>query len=129
MGGVMAVVGLTFSMLAIRLMMMVENTQIVVVGVLGQQLPKKPRAIVFAIGEKKFYLLKMGITLFVKISSLIFVLQEMYIEKNVQGAASTMMTTIMTSNKMVGNTATKYTKHAVRGVKKRVVHHYNTRKR
>ena len=125
----MAVIAITFSMVAIRLMMVVENAQIVVVGVIGQQLPKKHKAIVFAIGTKKFYMLKICIAFFVKISLLIFLLQEMEMEKTVQGAASTMMNTILTSNKVIGDAATKYTKHAVKNVKIRVAHHYNGRKR
>jgi hypothetical protein len=128
-GSVIAIIGLTFSMVAIRLMMVIENAQVVVVGVIGQQLPKKHKAIVFAIGAKKFYVLKICIVFFGKISSLIFVLQEMEIEKTVQGAASTMMNTILISNKMVSDAATKYTKHAVKKVKKRIAHHYNNRNR
>jgi hypothetical protein len=128
-GGIMAVIGLTFSMVAIRLMMVVENAQIVVVGVIGQQLPKKHKAIVFAIGTKKFYVLKIFIAFFVKISSLIFLLQEMEMEETVQVAASTMMNTVLTSNKMIGDAATKYTKHAVKNVKKRVAHPYNIQRR
>lgn len=122
-GGIMAVVGLAFSMVAIRLMMAVENTQIVIVGVIGQQLPKSNKVVAFAIGAKKFLMIKMGIVFFGKISSLIFLSQEMYIEKTVQGAASTMMNTIVASNK-ISNAATRYTKHAVRKVKKQVTHRY-----
>lgn len=122
-GGIMAVVGLAFSMVAIRLMMAVENTQIVIVDVIGQQLPKSNKVVAFAIGAKKFLMIKMGIVFFGKISSLIFLSQEMYIEKTVQGAASTMMNTIVASNK-ISNAATRYTKHAVRKVKKQVTHRY-----
>jgi hypothetical protein len=122
-GGIMAVVGLAFSMIAIRLMMAIENTQVVIVGVIGQQLPKSNKVVAFAIGAKKFLMIKMGIVFFGKVSSLIFLLQEMYIEKTVQGAASTMMNTIVASNK-ISNAATRYTKHAVRKVKKQVTHRY-----
>jgi hypothetical protein len=124
-GGVIALVGLTFSILAIRLMMVVENAQIVVVGVIGQHLPKKQKAIVFAIGTKKFYILKIGIAIFGRISSLIFLLQEMEIEKTVQGAASIMMSTILIPNKTISNVATKYTRHAVKKVKNGVAYRYN----
>jgi hypothetical protein len=53
----------------------------------------------------------------------------MEMEETVQVAASTMMNTVLTSNKMIGDAATKYTKHAVKNVKKRVVHPYNIQKR
>jgi hypothetical protein len=125
-GGVIALVGLTFSILAIRLMMVVENAQIVVVGVIGQQLPKKQKAIVFAIGTKKFHILKIGIAIFERISSLIFLLQEMELEKTVQGAASIMMSTILTSNKTISNVAAKYTRHAVKKMKNGVAYRYTS---
>lgn len=124
-GGIIAVVGLTFSMLAIRLMMVLENAQVVVVGVIGNQLPKKQKAIIIGMGTKKLFILKIGVTFFERISSLIFVLQEMEIEKTVQGAASTMMHTILISNRIIGDAATKYTKHAVKRMKKKVAYRYN----
>jgi hypothetical protein len=122
--GIMAVVGLAFSMVAIRLMMVVENTQIVIVGVVGRQLPRKSgRVVAFTIGDKKFFMLKVGIIFFGKISTLIFLMQEMYLEKTVQGAASTMMNTIVSSNKVITRAATN-TRHAARKVKKKAHHYY-----
>ena len=95
---------------------------IVVVGVIGQQLPKKQKALVFAMDAKKFYTLKIAIAFLERISSLIFLLQEMEIEKSVRGAASTMMITIIASNKTISNIAAKYAKYAVKKVKKRAAY-------
>lgn len=122
-GGIIAVVGLAFSMVAIRLMMVVENTQVVFVDVIGQQLPSRSKIVVFTLSAKKFFVLKVGIVFFGRISSLIFLAQEMYIEKTVQGAASTMMNTFVASNKIIARAATN-TKHAARKVKKRAHHYY-----
>jgi len=118
------VVGLAFSMVAIRLMMAVENTQVVIVDVVGRQLPRKSgRVVAFTMSAKKFFMLKVGIMFFGKISTLIFLTQEMYFEKTVQGAASTMMNTIVSSNKLITRAATN-TKHAARKVKKKAHHYY-----
>jgi hypothetical protein len=123
-GGMVEVVGLAFSMVAIRLMMAVENTQVVIVDVVGRQLPRKSgRVVAFTMSAKKFFMLKVGIMFFGKISTLIFLTQEMYFEKTVQGAASTMMNTIVSSNKLITRAATN-TKHAARKVKKKAHHYY-----
>ena len=118
------VVGLAFSMVAIRLMMAVENTQVVIVDVVGRQLPRKSgRVVALTISAKKFFMLKAGIMFFGKISTLIFLTQEMYFEKTVQGAASTMMNTIVSSNKLITRAASN-TRHAARKVKKKAHHYY-----
>jgi len=122
-GGIIAVVGLAFSMVAIRLMMVVESTQIVFVDVIGQQLPRKSSRLVILISAKKFFLLKIGIVFFGRISSLIFLAQEMYLEKTVQSAASTMMNTFVTSNKMISKAATN-TRYAAKKMKKKAHHYY-----
>lgn len=57
-GGIIAVVGLAFSMVAIRLMMVVENTQVVFVDVIGQQLPRKSSRIIVLISAKKVLCVK-----------------------------------------------------------------------
>ncbi len=101
MGGIVAVVGLACSMLTIRLMMVVENAQ-VIAGAVGQQLQKRPN-----MGARKFRALKAGIAFFGKISSLIFVVQDMYLEKTVQAAALTMMNTVLSSNKIVSQAIKK----------------------
>ncbi len=46
----------------------------------------------------------------------------MEIEKSVQGAASTMMITILTSNKTISKIAAKYAKYAVKKVNKRAAY-------
>lgn len=119
------VIGLAFSMIAIKMMMVVENAQVTIVGVIGQARPRKPKKVVaLAIGAKKFFMLKIGIVFFGRISGLIFLVQEMYAEKTVQAAAASMMNTIVVSNKIVGQAATRYTRHAARAVKKGVTHPY-----
>lgn len=124
-GSIVEVVGLAFSWVAIKLMMALENTQVTIVGAVGQARAKRPERIVaLAIGAKKFFVLKLGIVFFGRISALIFQVQEMYAEKTVQAAASSMMNTIVVSNKMIGRAATRYTRHAARAVKKGVAHPY-----
>ena len=126
--GVVEVIGLAFSMVAIRLMMAVENAQVTMTGTIGQRRPRKPQKFVaIALSTKKFFVLKVGIVFFGRISALIFMAQDMYAEKVVQGAASTMMNTIIVSNKMIGQAATRYTRHAAKAVKKGVTHHYYRR--
>ena len=44
--GVVEVIGLAFSMVAIRLMMAVENAQVTIAGTIGQRRPKKPQKVV-----------------------------------------------------------------------------------
>ncbi|HEV8386377.1 MAG TPA: hypothetical protein VGQ03_02030 [Nitrososphaera sp.] len=124
-GSVVEVVGLAFSMIAIRLMMVLENTQVTIVGAIGQARAKRPKRVVaLAMGAKKIFVLKVGIVFFGRISALIFQVQEMYAEKTVQAAASSMMNTIVVSNKMIGRAASRYTRHAARTVKKGVTHPY-----
>ena len=123
--GLVEVIGLVFSMVAIKLMMAVENTQVTIVGAIGQKKLRKPKKVTaLTIGTKKFFLLRLGIIFFGRISALIFLAQEMYAEKSVQAAASTMMNTIVVSNKMIGRAATRYTRHAAKAVRKGVTHPY-----
>ena len=129
-GSMVEVIGLAFSVIAIRLMMALENTQVTIVGAIGQARPRRPeRVVALAISAKKFFILKLGIVFFGRISALIFQVQEMYAEKVVQSAASSMMNTIVVSNKQIGRVATKYTKHAARAVKKGVTTPYYYRQR
>ncbi len=123
--GVVEVIGLAFSMIAIKLMMVVERSQVTIVGAIGQKRETKPKKVVaMTIGAKKFFILKLGIAFFGRISTLIFLAQEMYQEKTVQAAASTMMNTIVLSNKMIGRAASRYGKHAARAVRRGVTHPY-----
>ena len=124
-GSFVEVIGIAFSMIAIKLMIALESTQVTIVGAIGQAKPKRPEKVVaLAISAKKFFMLKLGILFFGRISALIFQVQEMYAEKSVQAAASTMMNTIVVSNKMLGHAASKYTRHAARAVRKGVTHPY-----
>jgi hypothetical protein len=110
-------------------MMAVESTQVTIVGAIGQRRPRRPQKIVaLTMGAKKFFMIRVGILFFGRISSLIFLVQEMYAERTVQAAASTVMNTIVVSNKMIGKAATRYTRHAARTVRKGVTHHYNQRR-
>lgn len=129
-GSMVEVIGIAFSMIAIKLMIALENTQVTIVGAIGQARPRRPeRVVAFAIGAKKFFVLKVGIVFFGKISALIFQVQEMYAEKSVQAAASSMMNTIVVSNKMIGRAASRYTRHAARTVKKGITHPYYRQRR
>lgn len=124
-GSVVEVIGLAFSVIAIRLMIALEKSQVTIVGAIGQAKSRRPQKVVaFAIGAKKFFVLKLGIVFFGRISALIFQVQEMYAEKTVQAAASSVMNTIVVSNKMIGQAATRYTRHAARAVRKGVTHPY-----
>lgn len=129
-GSVVEVIGIAFSMIAIKLMMALESTQVTIVGAIGQARPRRPeRVVALAAGAKKVFMLKVGIVFFGRISALIFQVQEMYAEKTVQAAASSMMNTIVVSNRMIGSAAHRYTKHAARTVKKGVTHPYVQRRR
>jgi hypothetical protein len=124
------VIGIAFSMIAIRLMMVLENTQITIGSAIAQARPKRPeRVVALAMGAKKVLVLRVGIIFFGRISALIFQVQEMYAEKTVQAAASSMMNTIVVSNRMLGKAATRYTRHAARTVKKGVTHPYYRHRR
>ena len=128
-GSMVEVIGIAFSMIAIRLMMVLENAQVTIVGAIGQARPRRSEKVVaLAMGAKKILVLKIGIVFFGRISALIFQVQEMYAEKTVQAAASSMMNTIIVSNKMFGKAATHYTRHAARTVKKGVTHPYRHRR-
>jgi hypothetical protein len=105
-----AFIGLVFSMVAIRLMRYAENAQVVIAGAIGQR-QLQNRVVAMTIGTRKFLMVKVGIAFFSKTSSLIFVLQEMYPERLVQGAALTVLKTTLVSNK-VKIAAKKHGRHA-----------------
>lgn len=110
-----AFIGLVFSMMAIRLMSYAENAQVVITGSIGQQLQN--RVVAMTIGTRKFLAVKVCIAFFTKTSSLIFILQEMYPERLVQGAAMTVLKTSLVSNK-VKVAAKKHGRHAVHRIRK-----------
>lgn len=100
-----ALVGLVFGMISIKLMSMVENAQIVVgrgvrkSGRLRQGL-QSDRVVAFAMSAHRLFFLRVGISFFGWISSLIFVVEAMYPEKVVEGAAFAMMKTVVLSNRI-----------------------------
>ena len=104
-----ALVGLVFGMIAIKLMSIVENAQIVVVkGVrksnrLRRESLKGIRSkkiVTFAISTHQLLFLRISISFFVRISSIIFIAEAMFPEKIVEGAAFAMMKTVVISNRI-----------------------------
>jgi hypothetical protein len=118
------ILGLVFGMISIKMMSMLENAQIVVVkGVrVGTRLGRKSRPapakkiVAFAMGTHKIFFLRIGILFFTRISSLIFAAEAMYPEKLVEGAALTMMKTVMISSRIRAATVRKG-KHAIRKIR------------
>jgi hypothetical protein len=94
---IVGLIALFFSIMAIRLMMAIENAQIVIVG--GLEQISADRAIALAIGVHKLALMKMSIILFSKVSMIIFSFQGLYPEMILQRAATIAMDTTITSNK------------------------------
>lgn len=79
-GELVALVGLVFSMISIKLMSIVENAQFVITGAMEnkKRFSKYNTLIVaFAIGTKKFLLIRVGIIFFGKISAMIFAAESM----------------------------------------------------
>ena len=104
-----ALVGLVFGMIAIKLMSIVENAQIVVVkGVRKSNRLrreslkgiKSKKIVAFAISTHKLLFLRISISFFVRISSIIFIAEAMFPEKIVEGAAFAMMKTVVISNRI-----------------------------
>ena len=94
---IVGLIALFFSIMAIRLMMAIENAQIVIVG--GLEQISADRAIALAIGVHKLALMKMSIILFTKVSMIIFSFQGLYPEMILQRAATIAMNTTLTSDK------------------------------
>ena len=117
--GIASMAALLCSMVSIRLMMVVEGAQVIVSGTIGQ-LPPPDRVVAMAIGAQKYFVLKFGIVFFSWISSLIFSLEGMYSEKAAQKAASTVMNTVLISNKI--KSAAKHTRHAAKKVRRAATH-------
>jgi len=123
-----ALVGLMFSMISIKLMSMAENAQITMIGAAGRQrrriLKQNEKIVAAAIGARKFLVIRIGIVFFGKLSSLIFLVEEMYPEKFVEGATMAMMNTVMFPNKL-GKVVKKHGK----GAAKRVITKYNQKRK
>lgn len=119
-----ALVGLLFSMISIKLMSIVEGTQIVVRKSVrgGNGLSHASRGaqgkkiVVFAISSPKLVFLRIGIIFFGRISAIIFLAEAMYPEKVVERAAFAMMKTVLISNK-VRVVTVRHGKHAIKKIK------------
>jgi hypothetical protein len=119
-----ALVGLLFSMISIKLMSIVENAQILVIKSVrgGNGLSHASRGaqgkkiVVFAISTPKLVFLRIGIIFFGRISAIIFLAEAMYPEKVVERAAFAMMKTVLISNK-VRVVTVRHGRHAIRKIK------------
>jgi hypothetical protein len=126
-GAVVALVGLVFSMISIRLMSIVENTQIRVSRTVKAGNTRLSRAskgtrgnkvVVLAISTPKLVFLRIGVIFFGRISAIIFIAEEMYPARVVEGAALTMMKTVLISNQIRVATV-RHGRHAIRKIKKK----------
>lgn len=128
-GAMVALVGLAFSMISIKLMSIVENAQIVITGAIenNQRFSKYNTLVVaFAIGTRKFLAIRVGIIFFGKISAIIFAAESMYPEKVVERATLGIMNTVLLSNR-INKVVAKHGRHAAKRIKTGT--HVITRKR
>lgn len=116
MGEITSMAALLCSVISIKLMTIVEGAQVVVSGTLGR-LPQPDRVVAMTMGTRKFFVLRVGIAFFSRISWLIFTVEGMYNGRVVQKAASTVMTTVLVSNKIKATTA-RHTRHVAKRVRK-----------
>jgi hypothetical protein len=124
-GAIVALVGLIFSMISIKLISVVENAQVVIVSRMGKRprsLRPKQKVVALAMGARKFLVLKIGIVFFGKVSSIIFAAEAMYPEKVIEGATLSIMNTVLLSSR-IGKVATKHGKHVAKKIRSR----YNNR--
>jgi hypothetical protein len=119
-----AIVGLMFGMISLKLMAIVENAQVVVVrgrsafrdrSLRGN---KSKKLIAFAMSTQKLLFLRISIVFFARISSLIFIAEAMYPEKVVEGAALAMMKTVVISSRIRVATV-RNGKHAINRMKRK----------
>jgi hypothetical protein len=118
-GSIASMVGVVFSMISIRLMMIVEGAQVVVIGTIGQQL-HPGRIVAMAIGTHKFFVINLSIVFLSRISYLIFWAEGMYPERLVHTAALGMMNTVVISGKTKIQAAALHTKRAAKSVRSNV---------
>ena len=114
--GAAAFAAIFFSVLSIRLMMVVEGAQIIVGGTIGQQLQSQ-RLMAMAIGAHKFFVINISIALLSRISCMLFWLEGMQAERAVHTAALAMMNSVLISNK--ARIAAKHTRHAANKVRRK----------
>jgi hypothetical protein len=116
-----AIVGLTFSMISIKLASIVEGAQIVIVDTIGKRprsIRPRKKVVALAIGARRFLMIKIGIVFFGKISSIIFAVEEMYPAKAVEGATLSIMNTVLLSSR-IGKVAAKHGKHVAKKIRSR----------
>ncbi len=118
-GAMVALVGLAFSMISIKLMSMIENAQVVITGAMEnkQRFSKYNTLVVaFAIGTRKFLVMRVGIIFFGKISAIIFAAESMSPERVVERATLAIMNTVLLSNR-INKTALKHGRHTAKRIK------------
>lgn len=118
-GAMVALVGLAFSMISIKLMSMVENAQVVITGAMeNKRRFSKHNALVvaFAIGARKFLVIRVGIIFFGKISAIIFAAESMYPERVVERATLVIMNTVLLSNR-INKIAVRHGRHTAKRIK------------
>ena len=118
-GAMVALVGLAFSMISIKLMSMVENAQVVMMGAMEnkRRFSKYNTLVVaYAIGAKKFLVIRVGIIFFGKISAMIFAVESMYPERVVERATLAIMNTVLLSNR-INKIAVSHGRHTVKRLK------------
>lgn len=126
-GALIALVGLVFSMISIRLMSIVENAQIRVAKTVNAGNTRLSRAskearghkvIAFTTNTPRLVFLRIGVIFFGKISAIIFLAEEMYPARVVEGAALTMMKTVLISNQIRIATV-RHGRRAIKKIKKK----------
>lgn len=126
-GALVVLVGLVFSMISIKLMSIVENTQIRVSRTVKAGNTRLSRAskgtrgnkvVVLAISTPKLVFLRIGVIFFGRISTIIFLAEEMHPAKVVEGAAFAMMKTVLVSNQ-IRIVTVGHGKRAIKKIKKK----------
>lgn len=114
-GSVAGMVAVLFSMVSIRLMMVVESAHGAVIGTISQQL-QPDRIVAAAVGTHKFFVLNLSIAFLSRISYLIFWAEGMYPERLVHGAALGMMNTVVITGRTRVRAAAHHTRRAAKKV-------------
>lgn len=106
-----AVVGLVFGIISIRLMSIIEKAQVVVIKQVDESSNRvrntrtlhktiTEKFVAITMSSRKLAFLKIGATIFAKMSSIIFIVESMYPERAAQSAAFAMMKTVLISNRI-----------------------------
>lgn len=127
-----ALIGLVFGMISIKMMATLEGAQVIVVRksshirIHSRKVLEVHKIVTFAMSAQKVLFLRIGINFFARISSLIFAAEAMYPEKVVESAAFAIMKTVVVSNRIRTITVT-HSKHALNKVKTRYYRNSRTR--